>query len=345
MSNSPISTDCLIIGAGPVGLFAVFELGLLDIKCHLVDILGKPGGQCAELYPEKPIYDIPGFPMVTGQGLVDNLMAQIAPFAPVFHFGEMVSALEPIGTPEAPLFRVSTDSETVFEAKTVVIAAGGGSFQPKKPPIPAIEAYEGTSVFYAVRKMEQFRGKKVLIVGGGDSALDWTLNLQPIGERVTLLHRRDDFRAAPHSVQKMRELVSAGEMDLVIGQVTALSGPAPHLEAVICKGNDGSSFEVDCNTLLPFFGLTMKLGPIAEWGLNLEENLIPADTEKFETSQPGLFAIGDINTYPGKLKLILSGFHEGALAAQKIHRYIFPEKRLVFQYTTSSTSLQKKLGV
>lgn len=345
MSESLIRTDCLIIGAGPVGLFAVFELGLLDIKCHLVDILGKPGGQCSELYPEKPIYDIPGFPMVTGQGLVDNLMAQIAPFGPTFHYGEMVSEVHRLGTPEAPLFRVKTDAGTEFEAKTVVIAAGGGSFQPKKPPIEGIEAYEGGSVFYAVRKIEPFRGKRVLIIGGGDSALDWTLNLQPVAERVTLLHRRDDFRAAPHSVAQMRELVASGKMDLAIGQVTRLEGTAPELSGAMCKAADGSEFRVACNRMLPFFGLTMKLGPIAEWGLNLHENLIPVDTEKFETSEPGLFAIGDINTYPGKLKLILSGFHEGALAAQKVHRYVFPEKRLVFQYTTSSTSLQRKLGV
>ena len=342
---SPIQTDCLIVGAGPVGLFAVFELGLLDIRTHLVDILGKPGGQCSELYPEKPIYDIPGFPIVTGQALVDNLMQQIAPFHPTFHHGEMVASLESIGTPEAPLFRVTTDGDTVFEAKTVVIAAGGGSFQPKKPPIENIDAYEGTSVFYAVRKMEQFRGKKVLIVGGGDSALDWTLNLQPVAERVTLMHRRDDFRAAPHSVAAMRELVASGKMDLRIGQVTGLVGTAPQLQSVNCKGNDGDAFVVDADTLLPFFGLTMKLGPIAEWGLNLHENLVPADTEKFETNVPGIFAIGDINTYPGKLKLILSGFHEAALAAQRVHRYVYPEKRLVFQYTTSSTNLQKKLGV
>ncbi len=340
-----IKTDCLIVGAGPVGLFAVFELGLLDIRAHLVDILGKPGGQCSELYPEKPIYDIPGFPLVTGQGLVDNLMQQIAPFSPTFHHGEMVAALEPLGTPGAPLFRVTTDAGTVFEAKAVVIAAGGGSFQPKKPPIESIDAYEGTSVFYAVRKIEQFRGKKVLIVGGGDSALDWVLSLQPVAERVTLLHRRDEFRAAPHSVSGMRELVADGRMDLRIGQVTGLIGTPPRLEAVTCRGSDGAEFTVEANILLPFFGLTMKLGPVADWGLNLHENLVPADTEKFETNVPGIFAIGDINTYPGKLKLILSGFHEAALAAQRVHRYVYPEKRLVFQYTTSSTSLQKKLGV
>jgi thioredoxin reductase (NADPH) len=329
-----------------VGLFAVFELGLLDIKCHLIDILPKVGGQCAELYPEKPIYDIPGFPMVTGQGLVDNLMAQIEPFNPTFHLNEMVESLESIGTPEAPLFRVKTsENDTTFVCKAVIIAAGGGSFQPKKPPIDNVEAYEGTSVFYAVRKMEMFRNKKVLIVGGGDSALDWTVNLQPIAKRLTLLHRRDAFRAAPHTVEKMRSLVASGEMDLHLGQVSALKGRNHVLEGAVIRKDDGSEHLVDCDVMLPFFGLTMKLGPIADWGLNLHENLVPVDTEKFETNVPGIFAIGDINTYPGKLKLILSGFHEGALAAQKVHRYVYPEKKLLFQYTTSSTSLQKKLGV
>ncbi|HEY8581024.1 MAG TPA: NAD(P)/FAD-dependent oxidoreductase [Beijerinckiaceae bacterium] len=340
-----IKTDAVIVGAGPVGLFAVFELGLLDIKAHLIDILPKPGGQCAELYPEKPIYDIPGFPMVTGQGLVDNLMKQIEPFSPQFHYGEMVAGLEPIGTPEAPLFRLTTDAGTVFETKVVIIAAGGGSFQPKKPPVAGIEEYENKSVFYAVRKMEAFRGKRVLIVGGGDSALDWTLNLHPVAERVTLMHRRDDFRAAPHSVNAMRELVREKKMDLVIGQMTGLKGENGELSAVSVKGSDNAVFDIACERMMPFFGLTMKLGPISEWGLNLHENLVPVDTEKFETNVPGVFAIGDINTYPGKLKLILSGFHEAALAAQKANRYIYPDKKVVFQYTTSSTSLQKKLGV
>src|SRR5436190_23503038 len=209
--TGPIKTDVLIIGAGPVGLFAVFELGLLDMKCHLVDILDKPGGQCAELYPEKPIYDIPAVPFITGQGLVDALMAQIKPFGAEFHLGEMVETIEKIGD---PLFRVTTDAGKIFEAKVVVIGAGGGSFQPKRPPIAGIEAYEDKSVFYAVRQMEKFRNKKLLIVGGGDSALDWTLNLQPIASHLTLLHRRDDFRAAPDSVNKMRALVADGKMDL-----------------------------------------------------------------------------------------------------------------------------------
>lgn len=340
--SETIKTDVLIIGAGPCGLFAVFELGLLDMKVHLVDILDKIGGQCAELYPEKPIYDIPAIPMVTGQGLTEALMEQIKPFGPTFHLNEMVETIEKIGD---PLFKVTTDAGKVFETKVVVISAGGGSFQPKRPPVPGIEAYEGTSVFYAVRKMEQFRDKELLIVGGGDSALDWTLNLQPIARRVTLLHRRDDFRAAPHSVDQMRQLVASGKMDLKLGQVTSLEGANGQLTGAVVKGNDNAISTVSCNTMLPFFGLTMKLGPVANWGVKIENNLVPVDTEAFETDIPGIFAIGDINTYPGKLKLILSGFHEGALMSQKAHRYVYPDKRLVFQYTTSSSSLQKKLGV
>jgi thioredoxin reductase (NADPH) len=340
-----IKTDVVIVGAGPIGLFAVFELGLLDIKAHLIDILPKTGGQCAELYPEKPIYDIPGFPIVTGQGLVENLTLQIQPFGPMFHLNEMVEGLEVLGTPEHPSFRIRTDGDKIFEAKVIIVAAGGGSFQPKKPPIAGIDAYENKSVFYAVRKMEQFRGKKVLIVGGGDSALDWVLNLHPIAERIILMHRRDAFRAAPHSVNAMRELVADKKMDFVLGQITGLKGDDGILSAASVRGEDSSAFDVACDALLPFFGLTMKLGPIADWGLNLHENLVPVDTEKFETNVPGIFAIGDINTYPGKLKLILSGFHEAALAAQKAFRYVYPDKKLLFQYTTSSTSLQKKLGV
>jgi thioredoxin reductase (NADPH) len=343
--NEPIKTDVVIIGAGPAGLFAVFELGLLDIKAHLIDILPKPGGQCAELYPEKPIYDIPGFVKLSGQGLVDALMQQIEPFHPTFHFDEMVESLEVLGSAEAPLFRLGTSGGLIFECKSVIVAAGGGSFQPKKPPVPGIEAYEGMSVVYAVRKMDDFRGRHVVIAGGGDSALDWTLNLQPVAKHLTLVHRRDDFRGAPHSVKAMRELVAAGRMDLRIGQIAALTGEAGELFSITLKDSSGRSQEIPCQKLIPFFGLTMKLGPVANWGLNLHENLVPVDTGTFETNVPGIFAIGDINHYPGKLKLILCGFHEGALAAQKIYHYVFPGKRLTFQYTTSSTSLQKKLGV
>jgi thioredoxin reductase (NADPH) len=340
--SDTIKTDVLIIGAGPVGLFAVFELGLLDIKTHLVDILDKVGGQCAELYPEKPIYDIPAIPLITGQGLSEALMEQIKPFNPTFHLGEMVTTIENIGD---PLFRITTDRGKTLEAKAVVIAAGGGSFQPKRPPIAGIEPYENKSVHYAVRKMEAFRDKNLLIVGGGDSALDWTLNLQPVAKRLTLVHRRDDFRGAPASVSKMRALVAAGAMDLKIGQVSALEGTDGQLTAASIKAADGATARIEVDAMLPFFGLTMKLGPVADWGIELDDELIPVDTGTFETSKPGMFAIGDINTYPGKLKLILSGFHEAALMAQRAHHYVYPEKRLVFQYTTSSTSLQKKLGV
>jgi thioredoxin reductase (NADPH) len=323
-------------------LFAVFELGLLDMKSHLVDILDKPGGQCAELYPEKPIYDIPGIPYITGAGLTDALMEQIKPFGPTFHLGEMIQTVEKIGD---PMFRVTTDAGKVFECKIIVIAAGGGSFQPKRPPIPGIEAYEAKSVYYAVRQMEAFRGKKLLVAGGGDSALDWTLNLAPLASHLTLLHRRQEFRAAPDSVNKMMALVGEGKIDLVLGQVTSLQGKDGQVEKAIVKRTDGSNFEIACDAILPFFGLTMKLGPVANWGLDLKDNLIPVGTETFETNIPGIFAVGDINTYPGKLKLILSGFHEVALMSQRAHRYVYPDKRLVFQYTTSSTSLQKKLGV
>ncbi|HEY2527429.1 MAG TPA: NAD(P)/FAD-dependent oxidoreductase [Xanthobacteraceae bacterium] len=341
--SEPIKTDVVIIGAGPIGLFAVFELGLLDMKCHLIDILDKIGGQCAELYPEKPIYDIPGIPYTSAQGLVEALLQQIKPFNAQYHLNEMVESVDKIGDLS---FRVKTDQGKQFESKVVVIAAGGGSFQAKRPPIPGIEPYEGKSVHYAVRKMEAFRDKRILIVGGGDSALDWTLNLAPIAGRLTLLHRRSEFRAAPDSVNKMMALVGEGKVDLVLGQVTALVGSDGQIGKAIVKTNDGSILELACDAMLPFFGLTMKLGPVANWGFELKNNeLIPVDTESFETSVPGVFAIGDINWYPGKLKLILSGFHEAALMAQKAYRYVYPNKRLVFQYTTSSSSLQKKLGV
>ncbi len=340
MSNE-IVTDVVIIGAGPVGLFAVFELGLLDIKCHLVDILDRPGGQCAELYPEKPIYDIPGFPMITGQGLTDNLMQQIAPFGPQFHFSRMVTSLERL---EDGAFRLTTDAEEVFRSKVVVIAAGGGSFQAKRPPVEGIDAYENKSVFYAVRKMDDFRDQDVMIVGGGDSALDWTLNLQPIARSLTLVHRRDAFKAAPASVNKMKELVAEGKISFLLGQIGKIEGKDGQIDHVHIQMDSGE-MSVPATRLLPFFGLTMKLGPVGDWGLELNDNLIGVDTEKFQTSVPGVFAIGDINHYPGKLKLILSGFHEAALMAQAAKQVISPGERVVFQYTTSSTKLQKKLGV
>jgi thioredoxin reductase (NADPH) len=269
-------------------------------------------------------------------------MEQIAPFKPEFHFQQMAESLEK--TAEGK-WRLTTDTGTIFESTFIVIAAGGGSFVPKKPHIPGIDAFENKSVFYAVRKMDQFQGKNIVIVGGGDSALDWTLNLQPIAKSLTLIHRRDDFRAAPDSVGKMRGLASEGKIKFQPGQVSALNGANGQLTSVTVTDNDKNTHEIQCDTMLPFFGLTMKLGPIANFGLNLHENLIPVDTEKFETSTQGIFAVGDINTYPGKLKLILSGFHEAALMSRQAFRYCFPDKKLRFEYTTSSSSLHEKLGV
>src|SRR5688572_25294951 len=341
MAENEITTDVVIIGAGPVGLFAVFELGLLDLKCHVLDILDRPGGQCAELYPEKPIYDIPGFPVITGQGLVDNLMQQIAPFGPQFHFNRMVTGLQRL---EDGSFRLTTDGDEVLRCKVVVISAGGGSFQAKRPPVDGIEAYEQKSVFYAVRKMDDFRDQDVVIVGGGDSALDWTLNLQPIARSLTLVHRRDAFKAAPASVNRMKELVMEGKINFLLGQIAKIDGDNGQLNHVHLT-MDAGDLSIPATRLLPFFGLTMKLGPVADWGLELNDDLIAVDTEKFQSSVPGVFAIGDINAYPGKLKLILSGFHEAALMAQAAKGIASPGERIIFQYTTSSTKLQKKLGV
>lgn len=340
--NSPIETDVVIVGAGPIGLFAVFELGLLDLKAHLVDILDRPGGQCTELYPEKPIYDIPGLPIVTGQELTERLLEQVKPFNPQFHFGQMASAL----TRHADgRWQLSTDSGTEIIAPVLVIAAGGGSFVPKRPPIAGIKAYEGKSVHYAVRKMEAFRGKNILIAGGGDSALDWTINLAPVAAKLTLVHHRDGFRAAQHSVNQMRALAAHGKINFEIASVKAVHGDNGQLHAVTLSGPDKRGWEHACDTFLPFFGLTIKLGPIADFGLNFHENLIPVDTARFESATPGIFAIGDINSYSGKLKLILSGFHEAALMAQAAFHICRPNEKLRFQYTTSSSSLQKKLGV
>jgi thioredoxin reductase (NADPH) len=342
MQASEASTDVIIVGAGPVGLFAIFQLGLARLKVHVVDILDRPGGQCAELYPEKPIYDIPSVPVCTGQELTDRLLEQIKPFEPVFHFGEMAASLDQT---QDGRWRLTTDTGRVLIAPVIVIAAGGGSFVPKRPPIPGIEAYEGSGVFYAVRRIDDFRGKRIVVVGGGDSALDWTVNLAPIAQSLTLVHRRPQFRAAPDTVSKMRALEAQSLVKFELGQPAGLKGSDGKLEAVVVKRADGTTLDIETDALLPFFGLTMKLGPIANFGLNLNENLIPVDTEKFETGTPAIFAIGDINTYPGKLKLILSGFHEAALMAQAAHRYVHPDKTLRFQYTTSSSELQRLLKV
>ncbi len=332
-------TDVVIVGAGPVGLFAVFELGLLNIKCHIIDNLDKVGGQCAELYPEKPIYDIPSRPIVTGQELTDELLKQINPFQAKFHLNQQVDKI----TKSEYGWIVETSVGTTIEAKCIVIAAGAGSFVPRKLLIENIDKFENTNVFYAIRNKSMFENKKLLIAGGGDSALDWTNELSK-KSNVTLIHRRKEFRAAPDSVSKMQELESKGKVNFLKGVIKSINESSDN-KIIVSYQADENIEEVEVDYLIPFFGLKMELGPISEWGLNLHENLIKVDTEKFETSVSSIFAIGDINWYPGKLKLILSGFHEAALMAQECFKYCFPDKKNKFQYTTSSKELQQKLGV
>ena len=331
-------TDVVIIGAGPVGLFAIFELGLLNISCHVIDNLDKPGGQCAELYPEKPIYDIPSRVSISGQELTDDLLAQAKPFKPVYHLSQQVEKIEKLESNE---WLVMTSLNQTIQAKCIVIAAGAGSFVPRKIPIKDIEQFEEKNILYAVRNKSILEGKKLLIVGGGDSALDWTNELSKISD-VTLMHRRKEFKASPDSVSKMLELEKDKKINFLMGQIQNIEGLNNGKIKIATKDNEEvTNFEVDY--LLPFFGLKMELGPIANWGLNLDQNLIAVDTEKFETSVKSIFAIGDINTYPGKLKLILSGFHEAALMAQESFKYCYPDKKNIFRYTTSSKELQKKL--
>ncbi len=346
MHDGPIETDAVIVGAGPVGLFQVFELGLLEIKAHVIDTLGYPGGQCIELYPDKPIYDIPAVPVCTGKELTDNLLKQIEPFGATFHFGQEVSVVR---KQDDGRFFVETSKGTQFLAKTIFIAGGVGSFQPRTLKVDGLDRFDDTQLFYRVKNPAQFAGKNLVIVGGGDSALDWSLNFVQEGphkaESVILLHRRDGFRAAPASVAKMRELCEAYEMQFIVGQITGYEERDERLGAVKVTGADGVTRVVPLDMLLVFFGLSPKLGPIADWGLGIERKQIVVDTEKFETSIPGIFAVGDINTYPGKKKLILSGFHEAALAAFGAAPYVFPDKRVLLQYTTTSPKLHKVLGV
>ncbi len=346
MSTEPIQTDAVIVGAGPVGLFQVFELGLLEIKAHIIDSLAYPGGQCIELYPDKPIYDIPAVPVCTGKELTDNLLKQIEPFGATFHLGQEVTRVEKQADGR---FFVETSKGTQFLTKTVFIAGGVGSFQPRTLKVEGLDKFDETQLFYRVKNPAQFAGKNLVIVGGGDSALDWALNFVQEGpnkaESVILVHRRDGFKAAPASVAKMKELCDAYEMQLVVGQVTGYEETDGRLSQIKVTGGDGVTRTMPLDVLLVFFGLSPKLGPIAEWGLNLDRKQITVDTEKFETSTPGIFAVGDINTYPGKKKLILSGFHEAALAAFGASPTIFPEKRVLLQYTTTSPKLHKVLGV
>ena len=337
MDNS-IKTDVLIVGAGPVGLFAVFELGLLNLKCHVIDILDKPGGQCAQLYPEKPIYDIPAYPMITGQDLTENLLKQIKPFTPEFHYEHLADNIEKL---DDGSWLVETDKGLTFNVNAIVIAAGGGSFEPKKPNIPNLDHFD-KSVRYSIDKIERFRNKDIVILGGGDSALDWTVQLFDVAKSLTLVHRRDSFRGAPATVEKVMDLRDKGKIQFHVGQVNEIIGENGCINSVTCVKKD-ETVNLSCDILMPFFGLTMSLGPVEKWGLGLSDDRIIVNTETFETNIPGIYAVGDINTYPGKLKLILSGFHETALMAHAVFKRMNPDERLTLQYTTTSSSLQKKL--
>ena len=340
--HSPTEADAVIIGAGPVGLFQVFELGLLEIKAHVIDSLPEIGGQCIELYPDKPIYDIPAVPVCTGRELISNLLKQIEPFKPQFHLGQDLSRLEP---QEDGRFLLTTSENKSFLTKTVFIAAGVGAFQPRLLNLEGIEPLVGKQVFYHVKQPEQFAGKRIVICGGGDAALDWALYFANTAEKVALIHRRNEFKAAPQSIAKMRELCDEGKIQLLIGQITHLEIQDGVMTKITVDDIDGNTQILALDNLLIFFGLSPKLGPIAEWGLDIDRKQIAVDTEKFQTNIPGIYAVGDINIYPGKKKLILSGFHEAALAAFAAAAYLNPEKPIQLQYTTTSTKLHKALGV
>ena len=337
-----IDADAVIIGAGPAGLFQAFELGLLGIKCHIVDTLKHPGGQCAELYPDKPIYDIPALPVCGAQELVDRLLEQIKPFEPQFHLGEEVIELQ---VREDGRFDLATAAGTRFVAKAVVIAAGLGSFQPRRLGVEGADVFEDRQIHYRVRNASDFHGQRLVIFGGGDSALDWVIDLTGKATSIVQVHRRPEFRAAPASVARMKELVAEGRMNYVEGVAAGIRVADGRLTGVTVKRSDGSMADFEADHVLAFFGLHPKLGPIAEWGFELEKKAIKVDTAKFQTSVPGIFAIGDINTYPGKKKLILSGFHEAALAAFAIAEHLNPAKKVHLQYTTTSPIMQKRLGV
>lgn len=343
MSTAPVTTEVVIIGAGPCGLFQVFELGLLGMKAHVVDSLKTPGGQCTELYPDKPIYDIPALPVCGAQELVDRLLQQGKPFDPQFHLGEEVTEVQ--RREDGRRFKVVTSAGTEFDAGAVIIAGGVGSFQPRRLMVDGLDAFEGTQVHYRVRNATQYHGQHLVICGGGDSALDWTLDFAGKAASVTLVHRRNEFRAAPASVARMHELAAAGQVRFLEGTVQSFQQAGGKLTGVEVKAKDGTVTPVQADQVFAFFGLHPKLGPIAEWGLALEKKALNVDTEKFQTSEPGIFAVGDINTYPGKKKLILSGFHEAALAAFAAQSWLYPEKKQFLQYTTTSPVMQKRLGV
>jgi len=345
-----IETDVVIIGAGPSGLFQVFELGLLDLHAHVIETLDAPGGQCAELYPSKPIFDIPAYPTIGAQELVENLLEQIRPFAPTFHFGQQVEMLQRL---DDDRFHLVTSKGVEFIARAVIIAGGVGSFAPVRLKIEGVEAHQGRDLFYSIKDPGLHVGKDVVVLGGGDSALDWALDLQKTANSVLLIHRSERFKAAPASVSRMHELCANDEMQFLAGNVTKLlEGPGaandeslPALKGIEVTAGDGVTRRIELDHLLVFFGLSPKLGPIAEWGLDRRGNSISVDTEHFQSSEPGIYAVGDINWYPGKKKLILSGFHEAALAAFSIKERLNPGKKVHLQYTTTSPVMHQRLGV
>mgnify|MGYP000179030563 FL=1 len=326
-----IKTDILIIGAGPCGLFTVFEAGLVKLRCHLVDALPQPGGQLSEIYPKKPIYDIPGYPSILAQELVDNLMEQIKPFNPGFTLGERAETIERL---EDESFLLRTNRGTEINAPVICIAGGLGCFEPRKPPISNLAQFEDRGVDYIIRNPEDYRDKRVVVAGGGDSALDWTIFLADVAEEVTLIHRRKQFRAAPDSVEKAFQLAEEGRIKLLTdAQAVGLKGNGKLTDVVIKHKTEGEVVK-STDHFIPLFGLSPKLGPIADWGLNIDKNAIEVDTFDYSTNVPGIYAVGDINTYPGKLKLILCGFHEATLMVQSAYKQINPDKKLSFKYTT-----------
>ncbi len=336
-----IKTDAVIIGAGPVGLFSVFELGILGLNAHVIDNLDKIGGQCIELYPDKPIYDIPGIPDCTGESLIKNLSEQIKPFKPEFHLNQRVNELKKINK----LWQLITSDNKIFETPNIIIAGGVGSFEPRKVDIKNVVKFEGKGFYYSVKDKFKFKDQVVAVFGGGDSALDWTLELSNIAKKVYLIHRRDDFKGAPHTLNKIKEIAKTGKVEIkTFYQLKGINGKEKLENIEIQKNNDAIEI-LKTDSVVAFFGLKMELGPIANWGLNLEEKCILVNTKNFQTNEEGIFAIGDICTYPGKLKLILSGFHEGALAARECFTRARPNENFVFQYTTSSTQIHKRLGI
>lgn len=337
-----IKTDVVIIGAGPAGLFQVFELGLLDIRAHVVDSLPRVGGQCSELYPDKPIYDIPAYPEIGAQELIDRLMEQIKPFDAQFHLAQTVTELQRM---EGGRFRLVTSTGTEFDTATVIIAAGLGAFQPRKIRAQGAADYEGKNIHYKITEAAALTGKDILILGGGDSALDWALELYDKVNSMTLVHRRLEYRAQPASVTKMKALAEQGKLVEFHGMVREIITDDGQFKGIRVADDKGKMHELYCDDVYVFWGLSPNLGPVAEWGLGIEKRAISVDTEKFQTSEPGIFAVGDINTYPGKKKLILSGFHEAALAAFGVQKHLDPDKRVFLQYTTTSPIMHKRLGI